>query len=449
MAIPFGAGGTMTEIAILGAGMAGLGAAHRLGAEGVGTAIFEKHAFHGGHASSFAHPTGFVFDDGPHISFTKSDRVRELFAQGVDGEYLESPTRVDNYWRGHRIKHPAQCNLYGLPEDLVVRVLVDFIAATQQDHPEPKDYREWLIATYGKTFAETFPMQYGRKYHTAAAEEMTTDWLGPRLYRPELEEVLRGALAPSTPDVHYVSQFRYPKRGGFVSFLERFAATSELRLGCCVVGVDTGSRTMRFADDSEVDYGHLVSSLPLPEIVKLVVDVPDDVQAAAERLACTECIVVNVGVDREDLSDCHWTYFYDRDVVFTRVNYPHLLSPNNVPAGSGSVQAEVYYSRKYLPRTEEPEALIEPVIADLKRCSVLSDDDTILHTNATLVRYANVIFDHDRTAALDRVRGFLADVGVETCGRYGEWGYHWTDESFTSGEDAAQRVLDRIGSPVS
>ena len=80
---------------------------------------------------------------------------------------------------------------------------------------------------------------------------------------------------------------------------------------------------------------------------------------------------------------------------------------------------------------------------------MLSDDDTILHTNATLVRYANVIFDHDRTAALDRVRGFLADVGVETCGRYGEWGYHWTDESFTSGEDAAQRVLDRIGSPVS
>ena len=439
----------MSEVAILGAGMAGFGAAHRFAAEGVGAAIFEKQATHGGHAASFAHDTGFVFDDGPHISFTKDERIQKLFADSVDNEYEESPTRVDNYWRGHRIKHPAQCNLYGLPEDLVVRVLLDFIAAAEGSAPEPKDYREWLIATYGRTFAETFPMEYGRKYHTAPAAEMTTDWLGPRLYRPDLEEVLRGALAPSTPDVHYVSRFRYPSRGGFVSFLKRFAAASELRFGRCAVAVDTGLRRLSFADDSEVSYDHLVSSLPLPEIVKLVVGAPDDVLAAADRLACTQCVVVNVGVDREDLSQCHWTYFYDRDVVFTRVNFPHLLSPNMVPAGAGSIQAEVYYSQKYRPLTQEPCDLITPVVADLKRCGILREDDEILHTDARLVPYANVIFDHDRLAALDVVRGFLAEVGVETCGRYGEWGYHWTDESFRSGEEAAQRVLDRMGSRVS
>jgi hypothetical protein len=35
-------------------------------------------------------------------------------------------------------------------------------------------------------------------------------------------------------------------------------------------------------------------------------------------------------------------------------------------------------------------------------------------------------------------------VGIGYCGRYGEWGYQWTDESFVSGEKAAQKVLDRI-----
>ena len=44
-----------------------------------------------------------------------------------------------------------------------------------------RTYREWLLAAYGRTFAETFPMEYGRKYHTAEAGQMTTDWLGPRL----------------------------------------------------------------------------------------------------------------------------------------------------------------------------------------------------------------------------------------------------------------------------
>ena len=35
-------------------------------------------------------------------------------------------------------------------------------------------------------------MQYTRKYHTTTADNMSTDWLGPRIYRPSLEEVLAG-----------------------------------------------------------------------------------------------------------------------------------------------------------------------------------------------------------------------------------------------------------------
>ena len=77
------------------------------------------------------------------------------------------------------------------------------------------------MASYGRTFATTFPMEYGRKYHTTEAANMTTDWLGPRLYRPELREVFQGVVSPSTPDVHYVSHFRYPSRNGFVSYLDR------------------------------------------------------------------------------------------------------------------------------------------------------------------------------------------------------------------------------------
>ena len=103
---------------------------------------------------------------------------------------------ANNYWKGYWIKHPAQCNLYGLPTDLVVAILRDLIALQNNGQAEVRNYADWLVATYGRTFAETFPMQYGRKFHTTVAENMTTDWLGPRLYRPSLEEVLqRGAVA--------------------------------------------------------------------------------------------------------------------------------------------------------------------------------------------------------------------------------------------------------------
>jgi hypothetical protein len=87
---------------------------------------------------------------------------------------------------------------------------------------------------------------------------------------------------------------------------------------------------------------------------------------------------------------------------------------------------------------------IEPVIKDLHRCGLLREDDRVLFNNAMVVRYANVIFDLERAAALEMVHGFLDDLGIAYCGRYGDWGYMWTDESFKSGENAAQKILDKI-----
>ena len=437
----------MADVRILGAGMAGFGAAYRLRSEGASCVAYEKSPYYGGHAASFVHKEGFVFDDGPHISFTKDERIQELFAQSVGGEYETLQAAVNNYWQGYWIKHPAQCNLHGLPTDLVVGVLRDFVEAQyESDGGEIRNYADWLLASFGRTFAENFPMVYGLKYHTTPAENMSTDWLGPRLYRPDLEEVFRGALTPSTPDVHYVTHFRYPTHGGFVSYLNMFIEQTRVELEHEVTRIDPKARELHFAHGAVVDYEHIISSIPLPALIPMIVGTPPDVLEAASRLAATTCVTVNIGIDRVDISDAHWSYFYDPDLFFTRVSFPHLYSPNNAPAGTGSIQAEVYYSEKYRPLDRSPESCVEPVIGDLRRCGVIRDNDRILFTNSALTRYANVIFDLERASALESVHGYLDDIGIAYCGRYGDWGYHWTDDSFKSGERAAQQVLDAMTS---
>jgi protoporphyrinogen oxidase len=185
----------------------------------------------------------------------------------------------------------------------------------------------------------------------------------------------------------------------------------------------------------------LISSVPLPELVRMIPGTPQDVLDASRRLACSTCVLVNVGVDREDLSDAHMTYFYDEDICFTRLGFPHMLSARNAPQGTGSIQAEVYFSDKYKPFAGSPDAWIEPVIRDLRRCGLLREDDRVLFSKAMLLRYANVIFDLDRTAALKTVHGYLEDLDIAYCGRYGDWGYMWTDESFKSGEQAAEKAM--------
>ena len=51
---------------------------------------------------------GFTWDDGPHVSFTNSEHVQELFAEAVGGKYEESEPIVANYYQGHWIDHPSQ-----------------------------------------------------------------------------------------------------------------------------------------------------------------------------------------------------------------------------------------------------------------------------------------------------------------------------------------------------
>lgn len=434
----------MSDVVVVGAGLAGLGAAYRLRREGVPCTIYEKLSHPGGHAASHPDSSGFLFDEGPHISFTKEERIRELFARSVEGAYRERRARVNNYWRGYWVKHPVQCNLHGLPADLVVSVIRDFLGAQGRTADRVDTYADWLRTAYGDTFAETFPMVYGLKYHTTPAANMTVDWLGPRLYRPDLEEVIRGAIVPETPEVHYITDYRYPERGGFVSFLNGLLDGTDVRLGREVARVDPGSRRLEFRDGTSVSYGHLISSVPLPELVRMVVGAPDDVVEAASRLACSSCVLVNLGVNRADLSEADWSYFYDEEIPFARISFPHKFSPHNAPPECGSIQAEIYFSEKYRPLDVEPDNLVEPVIGHLTRCGVLREEDTILFREARYVRYANVIFDHDRPAALRKIRPFLADKGIESVGRYGKWGYLWTDQSFVSGERAAERVIETL-----
>ncbi len=438
----------MTNIAILGSGMAGFGAAHRLQAEGVRGTLYEKSDFFGGHTASFRDDKGFLFDLGPHISFTKDTRVQELFAGWVGGRYEALQVKLDNYWRGLRLTHPVQLHLNGLPHDLIVEIIADFVRTQDAAQGPIANYEDWLVASYGRKFAELFPMTYTRKYHQTDAANLTTDWLGPRMYRPSLEELLRGALAPWSPDVHYISHFRYPKEGGFVSYLAPLPGLVDIKLGHELVGIDPKRKSLRFANGHTANYDGLVSSIPLPDLVPMIDGVPQDVVDAAKKLACSTCVLVNVGVGRKDLSPSHMTYFYDEDICFTRLSFPHMLSPTNVPPGCGSVQAEIYFSRKYKPLTQQPETLIDRAIADLQRAGILHEQDRILTRQARVVPYANVIFDLDRPDAIAKVHGYLDDIGIAYSGRYGDWGYMWTDESFISGERAAETALSHCRVPA-
>lgn len=448
-------------VAVLGTGMAAFGAAHALRSQRKKLVCFDQHSSYGGHTRSNRYREGFVFDEGPHISFTTNKRVRTVFAESVKGAQREKTLTIDNYWHGRRIPHPVHCHLHGLPPELVIKIVEDFVATTShpsgdidtsaRPHEKAEDdlnprrtYAEWLRTAYGKAFADTFPVVYGQKYHTTSMDQLTTEWIGPRMYKPRLDEVLRGALQPVPAAVHYIQTYRYPESGGFLSYLKPFEAEFDVRLNHRLVGLNPRSRLLHFAHGAVHKYSAVISTIPLPDLIPLINNVPQSVLDAARKLAFTSVALINVGIARSDLSETAITYFYDEDILMSRISLPHMFSHNNAPPGCGSIQAEVYFSEKYKPLHIERPPLIETTMRDLRRCGFVHEDDVILMRDVQIIRYANVIYDLARADALATVHNFLKDVGIYYCGRYGNWDHSWTDQSFLSGEEAATRVLNEM-----
>jgi len=379
------------------------------------------------------------------VSFTKNDRIQAEFAKSVNDDYEVIQVKVDNYWKGKWIKHPAICNLHGLPADLVYEIIRDVsLLQTHNEPATPKNFADWLISSYGKTFSENFPFDYNYKYHTTHPKNLDIDWLGPRLYQASFEEVVRGSLSQITPDVHYVDHFRYPSNGGFESYLNDLKQDKNYEFNHESQSIDLKNKVVTFTNDTQFQFSQLVSSIPLPALIEMIIDAPKEVLDASRRLACSTCVCVSVGVNRNDLHESHWTYYYDKDICFARTSMPHRLSPGTAPKDCGSIQCEVYFSDKYKPLTKSLQTIEEEVIRDLKKCGLVKETDEILCVHTQKLDYANVIFDLERANALAVVMGFLEDSDIHVCGRFGEWGYHWTDESLLSGESAARAALSKI-----
>src|SRR5271156_1507870 len=113
----------MPNIVVLGTGMAGLGAAYRLHSEGVKPVLYDKNSYYGGHTASFRSEDGFLFDLGPHISFSKDTRTQALLADAVEQEYETIQTNLNNYWRGYWPPHPVPLHMHGLPDDVIIKVI--------------------------------------------------------------------------------------------------------------------------------------------------------------------------------------------------------------------------------------------------------------------------------------------------------------------------------------
>ncbi len=316
-------------------------------------------------------------------------------------------------------------------------------AGAEEHSGEPRNFEEFIYKVWGAGIAKHFAVPYNRKLWAVPLKEMETSWLGGRVPIPDLGEMIEGALRPVAKPMGPNARFGYPLRGGFQALMNGFLPhlKGELRLNTEVKSISPSKHLVTLQDGSTIHYEHLVSTMPLPVLIKCMGnEVPEEIQAAVSTLRHVSVKCVNIGVGRENLTEKHWIY-YPEDSVFHRIFVQGNASPHCNPPGGFGLTCEITYS-EYKPLPCDGEALIERCIADCRKVGFFNEDDQILTANLVDMPYAYVVYDHGRAASVAKIREWLAHRGIILAGRYSEWEYYNSDHAFLAGKKAAEKVQE-------
>lgn len=420
---------------ILGSGIAGISACYHLQKNGENALIFERDNDWGGLCGNFT-IDGFRFDKFVHFTFAQDEYIKNLFEKS--SPTYAHPSISSNYYKGFWLKHPAQNNLAPLPTDEKIEIIKGFINRKTKPFENLENYEDWLRVQYGDYFAENFPFKYTRKYWGVEPKELETKWIGNRMYSPNLEEVLRGAFEVQNKNFYYTTQMKYPKKDGFRSILNNCRKNLEIKFNKEVIHIDTKSKILKFKDGTTSKYSRLISSLPLPEIIKMLDNVPKEVTNSANNLVYTSGYMISFGFNRADIVKHLWFYIYDEDILPARIYSPSLKSADNVPKGCSSMQAEIFFSNKTkIPKAED---ILDKTVQKLIQAGLFEEKNIVIK-DIRFEKYANIIFDKNIYKNRQIVLDYLNSIGIESIGRFGKWEYFWTHQAFADGMKCAETLI--------
>ena len=426
-------------IVILGGGLAGLATAYFLG--DAPHVVLEADPTPGGLCRS-RDVGGFVFDYTGHLLHLRDPRAIALLDRLWPEVFEVVERRAFIRTRGVTLPFPFQANLHGLPKEVVADCILGAAEALAGSVPaDPAlSFHDWSLAVLGRGISEAFMFPYNAKLFRRDPSEMTADWVSWAVPRPNLAEVVRGALGLANVGMGYNATFRYPKRGGIRVVPEAFARRiSTLRTGAEVTGIDLERRRVTLASGETIAYDRLVSTIPLPVLLRVARGSGLDGPSLAARLDWSVVGCLNLGIGRPGIGGgAHWIYFPDPDAPFYRVGFPHAMSGGVCPPGTSSLYVEFGLKRD---EPFAPERLEADARAALVREGLLRDDDRVLARDWVRIDPGYVIFDRARQEVVAQALPALEAKGVSTIGRYGAWTYSYMERAILDGLETAEALL--------
>ncbi len=464
---------TRVDIAILGAGPTGIGTAWRLSQKPSfisNTArecdrqpflIIDQSKIPGGRAASVTTPEGFTFDYGGHVLFPHSEYVEfiDLLDQVVPEWHRSMPIR--GVWVNDRlIPTPVQRNIHRLPLPTLAACLWGLLRRSPiEDQSAEPSLQQYLEGQFGEPLTRHVMAPLNHKMWARDPQLLGSSWSSHHSGSKEknipevrVPAVLRNLLLNrDDPGWDQSTVVRYPLEGGVGAIWQGvFALIPEnyRRLGSRVLKLDPAEKRIWLDDGTSIGYEHLVSSIPIDLLLRMMRDQPK-LQARSDEFRPPKVQIFGFGLRGsipEKLRGVHAVNVPAPELPFWRVNFPSNFSPKNVPDSKStwSILCERSFTKASDRRYEPKE--IEAVLRQIG----------FVPPNAEVASLFTTDLDHGypvpfagRDKLLNEVQRELERLQIYSRGRFGGWRYEVSnqDHAFMQGVEIVDRLLE--GKPES
>jgi protoporphyrinogen oxidase len=345
------AGGTF-DVAIIGAGPAGLTAGYLLTKAGLSVAIIEKDARYVGGISRTVEHEGYRFDIGGHRFFSKSQAVVDLWNEILPDDFISRPRMSRIYYEGKFYSYPLRAfeALWNLGLVRSTLCMASFAMAKLFPRRTVKSFEDWTTNQFGFKLYSIFFKTYTEKVWGMPCDEMSADWAAQRikglsLWGAVVDGLKRSLGLNKRPNDGMATKtlletFRYPRLGpGMMWEAARdkiLTAGGDIRMGHALKQLACdGHGGWRMTatgpkGESVIAARHVISSAPMRELAARLHPLPET-GLQAKQLKYRDFLTVALKVRSADLFPDNWIYIHDSQVKVGRIQNFRSWSPEMVP----------------------------------------------------------------------------------------------------------------------
>ncbi len=449
-----GSDATPPRVVVVGAGPAGLTAAHELSKRGQRPLLLEATTHVGGIART-EHYKGFHFDIGGHRFFTKVKEIEELWLSVLGDDFIKVPRMSRIYFSGKFYDYPlrfgnALRNL-GIYES--TRVLLNYLKWQILPHAKEDSFEEWIQNRFGDRLYYLFFQTYTEKIWGIPCAKIRSDWAAQRIKGLSLAKAVINSLTGRNGTSTLIKEFYYPRLGPgmmWQAFRERVEENGgEVHLGSRVCALRHENRRVLsvLVEDGTakrwIPAEHVISSMSLPSLIaRLQPSAPDHVLNASRRLHHRDFLIVVLILDTPDPFPDNWIYIHDPDVRVGRIQNFRSWSADMVPDPTKSSLGMEYFCHNGDGLwTMDDNALINLAARELAKIGLGEERDIV---DGTVIRQpqAYPVYDETYQENLEIIKDYLSGFGnLHTVGRNGMHRYNNQDHSMLTALLAARNIL--------